>query len=68
MHRRQSPTHIDVNCSGSPAIESLTFFSGAEFLSVVDMRNCTSNKDEEIIITLFYFYKKLGFIIINGYN
>ena len=55
VHNKQSPTQIDYNYAGSPAIESFTFFSGAEFLSVVEILNCTKRRDEDIIMTLFYF-------------
>ena len=55
VQSKQSPIQIEVSCSGSPAIDSFTFFSGAECLSVVEMRNCTSNSELLMMITLFCF-------------
>jgi len=36
---KQSPIQIDPSISGSPAIDNLTFFSGADYLSVVEILN-----------------------------
>tara|TARA_B110000503_G_C6865958_1_gene296718 strand:+ start:424 stop:552 length:129 start_codon:yes stop_codon:yes gene_type:complete len=36
---KQSPIQIEPKVSGSPAIDNLIFFSGADYLSVVDILN-----------------------------